>query len=200
MSYLSLFEWTGTILALLGAFILASKKIKMEIPYSMWIASNILYIWFFYNTGNHGLLAMNLFGILINSFGLYQWKKSHNNINHNLTNIISIISIIFLIASLVSLFLFSMNGTNNYLEWFGSLLGVGSAIFLSSRHRLSFLCWGFWTLANGVLIYIGLQNNQFGFVVLQIGFMLSNIYGGYVWATAFMKEHKIVQLETPTHS
>ncbi len=199
MSYLSVFEWSGTILALLGAFLLASKKIKMEIPYSMWIASNILYIWFFYNTGNNGLLAMNLFGILINSFGFYQWKKSQNNINHNLTNILTIISILFLIASIITLALYIMNNTNNYLEWFGSLLGVGSAIFLSSRHRLSFLCWGFWSLANAVLIYIGLFNNQFGFVVLQIGFMLSNVYGGYVWFKAFIHEHRIIQIDEPTH-
>lgn len=199
MSYLSLFEWSGTILALLGAFILASKKIRMEIPYTMWILSNILYIWFFLNTGNNGLLAMNLFGILINSFGLYQWKKSHNNINNNLTNILAIISILFLIASFVSFIFYLINNTNNYLEWFGSLLGVGSAIFLSSRHKLSFLCWGFWTVANAVLIYIGLMNNQFGFVVLQIGFMITNVYGGYVWVKAFIHEHKMIQIDEPTH-
>ncbi len=199
MSYLSFFEWTGTILALLGAFILASKKVKMEIPYTMWIVSNILYIWFFYNTGNNGLLAMNLFGIFINMFGLYQWKKNYLNINHNLTNFLAILSILFLVSSIISFILFFIHNTNNYLEWFGSLLGVGSAIFLSSRHKLSFLCWGFWTLANGVLIYIGLANNQFGFVILQIGFMLSNVYGGYVWAKAFIHENRIIQIEEPTH-
>ncbi len=171
----------------------------MEIPYTMWIISNILYIWFFYNTGNTGLLFMNIFGMLINIFGLYQWKKNHFNINNNLTNFLAILSIMFLIASIISIILFFIHNTNNYLEWFGAFLGVGSAVFLSSRHRLAFLCWGFWTLANGVLIYVGLVNNQFGFVILQIGFMLSNIYGGYVWVKAFIHENRIIQVEEPTH-
>lgn len=199
MNYLSLFEWSGTFLALLGAFTVASKKIKMEYPYFMWIASNILYIWFFYNTGNNGLLAMNLFGILINSFGFYQWKKTHNNINHNLTNFLTFVSTLFLIASIITIVLFLIKQNNNYLEWFGSLLGVGSAILLSSRHKFSFLCWIFWTLSNGVLIYIGLLNNQFGFVVLQIGFMISNVYGGYIWFKAFQKEHIIKRVEEVPH-
>lgn len=199
MVSLHLFEWIGTIFALSGAFLMASNKLKPHYSYIIWILSNIFYIYFFLNTGNNGLLTMNVVGIMINLFGMYQWSHKEINGNKHLTKILLIISILLFIGSIYSFFCFLDGFQLKNLEWTGSLLGLCSAFLLSARHKYSFLCWFLWSIANGILIFVGYQNSQFGFVILQVGFMISNVYGGIVWAKDFMRQHKLVPIDEPTH-
>lgn len=199
MGFLNLFEWTGTILALSGAFLMASNKLKPHYSYIIWILSNIFYIYFFLNTGNNGLLTMNIVGILINLFGMYQWSHKEIEGNKQLTKFLLLISLFLFLGVIYYSIVYLEKFNIKDLEWVGSLLGLCSAFLLASRHKYSFLCWFLWSFANGVLIFVGYSNNQFGFVVLQIGFMLSNVYGGIVWAKDFIKQHKLPTIDEPTH-
>lgn len=194
---LYIFEWLGTILALSGAALMAANRLPV-ICYVMWLASNFSFIYVFSNTGNHGLLFMNVMSIVINLFGIYQWKEKEHLVNEKITKLLFYVFVIIMLFSIWNLVRFAIEPKLSVLEWFASLLGVASAFLLSSRHKLTFLCWFFWSFSNLILMYVGYDGEKYGFMTLQFGFMLTNIYGSYNWFIAFKEKHVLIPVEKPT--
>ncbi len=195
--YLSIFEWLGTILALSGAALMAANRSPI-VCFLMWLGSNFSFIYVFSNTGNNGLLFMNLMSIIINLFGIYQWKEKEHLVNDKVTKFLFYVFLIILGFSIWNLINFAITPKLSLLEWFASSLGVASAFLLSSRHKLTFLCWFFWSFSNIILMYIGFNGAQYGFMTLQFGFMLTNIYGSYNWYLAYREKHILIPIDKPS--
>lgn len=189
------FEWFGTILALLGAGMMSFNRFPV-ICYILWLISNFSFIYFFNITGNNGLLFMNVMALAINSFGIYQWREKEDLVNTKITLFLVVVAFLIFLLSLYNLFLFINETSIKSLEWFASSLGVSASLMLSSRHKYSFLCWFMWSVSNIVLIYVGFKNQQYGFVTLQVGFMLTNIYGSYNWFKLFLKKYNNLEIKT----
>ena len=80
MNFLLLLEWFAAFCALGGAILASGKWLSPNLPWKLWISANILFIFFFFFTEQNGLLTLHLFGLFINSLGLYQ----HQQINDTL--------------------------------------------------------------------------------------------------------------------
>jgi len=194
-SILLFLEWFGAISALLGSFALASRKFNPSITWYLWIISNICYIIYFFSYEQYGLLLLNIFGLLINLFGLYQWAQSEYNINQKITKNFLNLSVVFSLVAFYCIVLFIFNPKIIYAEWIGSMLGIAAALLISSRHKYSFLCWPMWILSNGILLTLTIMTEQYGVVFLQSGFMLINVYGFYNWFKNINFAQKINQIE-----
>lgn len=186
-------EWLGAILALSGSFILASHKLKPTFTWYLWLGSNICYILYFYKFNQQGLFLMNIFGFLINLFGLYQWIQHETKINNKLTSFLFSLALLSFSISAIFTVLFIISPSIKNAEYLGSALGVGAAFLVSSRHKYSFMCWFVWCISNFILLVMTILTKQYGFLFLQFGFMFINIYGAFNW----VKKFKITQSIPP---
>lgn len=174
-------EWLGTILALSGAIIMASKKLSHVISWILWILSNIAFISLFaIETKQSGLLSMQVAGLMINILGFWQWYKKTER-NKIITEILYYLSILCLIGAGVFGVKLIMNPTLYALEWIGSLLAISAALLLSSYHVHSKYCWLLWAFGNLTILILTLFTKQYGVMVLQIGFSITNILGIWQW-------------------
>lgn len=184
-------EWTGTILALIGSFLLASHKFKPSITLSFWIASNICYITYFFMKEQHGLLLMNLCGFVINSFGMYQWLQHEENVNNKIASLLFNLSLVSFATTFFYVTSFVISPSVKNVEWIGSTLGIAAAFLISSRHKYSFLCWFVWCFSNLVLLIMAIITKQYGFLFLQLGFMFINVYGTINWIKSYKLKNPI---------
>lgn len=180
-------EWLGTILALSGAVIMASKKFNHIISWIFWILSNFLFIALFIHTKQLGLLFMQIAGLGINILGFYQWYTKHKS-NKFLANILYILSMSLLSIATIVVVAFILKPGLQYVEWIGSLLAISAALLISSYHRHAKFCWLIWLFANFILLILTIYTKQYGIMTLQIGFSLTNIYGTWNWIFKKKKE------------
>jgi len=193
-------EWLGTLLALVGSFILATHKMKPSISLSFWLASNVCYIIYFFYKEQNGLLLMNLCGFVINSFGMYQWLQHEEKINSKMASLLFNLSLFSFITTLYFIISFLHNPSVKNVEWIGSTLGIAAAFLISSRHKYSFLCWFVWCFSNFILLIMAVFTKQFGFLFLQVGFMFINVYGTVNWIKQYRanKSIELAGMEIPS--
>lgn len=182
MFWLSI-EWTGSILGLLGAYLLANKDIKPYNAWVVWLVSDILFISLFaLHTGQHGLLVMNLFGATTCILGIRNWKNPKRQPNPVIQRIMLMLSLTALGLAIIALSgMPFIEKPIKSIEWFGSLLSISGGFLMASKHKLSPLSWITWTVANAVILLLTLHTSQYGVAVLQAGFTLLNVYGCYTW-------------------
>ena len=75
---ITVFEWTGSILGLLGAFLLATNSRVSQYGWIAFLAGNIAWIAFSIKVGTNGLLLQQLGLMGTNILGLYRvglWPK-----------------------------------------------------------------------------------------------------------------------------
>lgn len=199
-NFLPILEWTGTIFALIGSFLLASHKVKPSITLSLWLTSNICYIIYFLCKGQNGLLLMNVCGFIINSFGMYQWLQHEESVNHKIASLLFNLSLVAFATTSFYLASFLIEPSVKNVEWIGSTLGIAAAFLISSRHKYSFLCWFVWCFSNFILLIMAIITQQYGFLFLQVGFMFINVYGTFNWIKQYRLTHSIEQqgMEIPS--
>lgn len=73
MSYINLIGWIGNLFFVLGAILLAKKKILGF--YSNALA-NLIYIYFAILIAKDSLIFLSIFLILVNAWGIYNWRKT----------------------------------------------------------------------------------------------------------------------------
>ena len=188
-------EWIGALFALTGAAIMATRRAKPIIAWGLWIICNAIFIAYFIYHQQYGLLLMNIGGLFINAFGLYQWIQPKTQINHSITKLLLNLSIFFAVISIYHLILFVFSPSKEHIEWFGSMLNLTAAFLLASRHKYSFLCWFVWGVSNFTLLILTTITQQYGFAFLQAGFMVVNVYGSISWLKKFKSTHKIPPIE-----
>lgn len=72
-SNIDLYEWFGSILAIIGAILIA-LNIHLEIlAFVIYIVSNILLIKFSTKKKHYGILIMSLTFVIINMIGIIRW-------------------------------------------------------------------------------------------------------------------------------
>jgi hypothetical protein len=184
-------EWTGTLLALIGSFLLASHKFKPSTTLSFWLASNICYIAYFFVKEQNGLLLMNICGFIINLFGMYQWIQHEEKVNSKMATLLFNLSLMSFVATSFYVASFLISPSVKNVEWIGSTLGIAAAFLISSRHKYSFLCWFVWCASNFMLLVMAIITKQYGFLFLQIGFMFINVYGTINWIKQYRLSHTI---------
>lgn len=198
LNIMPILEWSGTIFALTGSAIMAQngRYIKVLHAWVLWLLCNVCYILYFINFEQNGLLLMNIGGLIINSFGFYQWLSTHDKINKKITTFLLTLSSTFFIVAIYSFFKFiyiyisyksgmyeHLNSSNGIplmiakeliaqAEWFGSMLGLSAAFLLSARHRYSFLCWFLWSASNFSLLLMAIFTPYItnGAISAQYGF------------------------------
>lgn len=182
MFWLSM-EWSGVILGLLGAYLLANKSIEPTKAWTAWLISDLILIALFgLHTGQYGLLFMHLIGAFICIMGFFQWKNPDIKPNKETQKILFKSSFITSCVALLILICipFSEKPITN-IEWFGSLLSISGGLLMASNHRFSPISWISWTIANFVILLLTVYTQQWGLVFLQAGYTLLNIYGCYTW-------------------
>jgi hypothetical protein len=195
-------EWTGTLLALIGSFLLASHKFKPSTTLSFWLASNVCYIAYFFFKEQNGLLLMNVCGFIINLFGMYQWIQHEEKVNHKMATLLFNLSLISFAATCFYIAYFLISPSVKNVEWIGSTLGIAAAFLISSRHKYSFLCWFVWCASNFMLLIMAIITKQYGFLFLQVGFMFINVYGTINWIKQYrLKEPtKVTSMEVTSET
>lgn len=177
----TIIEWTGTILALSGAVIMATKRFSHAIAWIFWILSNVFFIALFVlETKQFGLLFAQLAGLVINTLGFWQWhnKKESNKI---LATMLYASSLIALTVALFTTGKFIMGPELKYVEWTGSLLSISAALLISAYHKHSKYCWILWLVANFLILILTFYTKQYGVMALQAGFSITNILGTWNW-------------------
>ena len=178
-------EWSGSFLAILGAVLAINhKKISLVYPWICWLITSLCFIVLFTITSQNGLLTLHIIGVLINSFGLYQWFNKEAIPSKRLMIVLYVISIITATLGLASISYYLYSEVPFYLEWAGSLFGISGSLILASRHERSQVCWIFWTLGNYfvlilTLAYTGqnvLAGQQFLFSVLNVIGLIQNYH------------------------
>ena len=180
-------EWIGVILGLLASFLLAIKNISPTKAWGFWIVSDLLLMTLFgIHTGQYGLLFMHFIGFIISVVGYIQWKPENNNPNHTSNTFLRksfyVFSILCFIGSIGALaYIPFAENMSICVEWFGSLLATSGSLVIAAKHRLAPISWISWSIANLVILCLCVYTNQWGIVVLQAGYTVSNIYGYYTW-------------------
>ena len=172
------FEWLGTILALLGAIFMALKNVEKKYSWILWIISSVIFIILFLNSKQYGLVFMNFVGLNTSILGYIQWRNN-NFTSPLLMTLLFNLSSITLLGSICFLIYFFNTFTIFSFEWFGSLLSVTATLLMASKHRLHQFSWIFWTISNFCLFLFGFYTQKFGFMLLQLGFCIPNLYGLY---------------------
>jgi len=171
-------EWTGSIAAIIGAFIASTRVLKATYAWLLWIFTNLCFIVLFLYTSQYGLLTMHVIGLFINIFGYYQWKNHKTEINPHVAKYFFYSSVGLSILGTFCLLWFFIDFTEKPLEWFGTFFGIAGAFMLASRSKYSQLCWMFWTFSNMSLIFLCFfYTNQYGILFQQIFFMVTNVIG-----------------------
>lgn len=190
-------EWGGAFCALIGSFIMATRRLNPSIPWLLWLTSNILYIALFsLHTHQNGMLLMHIGGLGINSLGFYQWSRKEQAIHQGIMSLLFYISSACILASLYFFVQIIVDPSIRHIEWIGSMLGLAAAFLLASRHHLSFLAWFIWSISNSIILLMSIHTQQYGILVLNAGFMITNIYGCWKWIKL---RKELTELEVPLH-
>ena len=182
MNFLLLLEWFAAFCALGGAILASGKWLSPNLPWKLWISANILFICLFFFTEQNGLLTLHLFGLFINSLGLYQHQHPEEGqvSNKSLMKVFFYFSLILIALSLSNGIHYIFTQKVSSLEWTGTFAGIAGALLLASKHKFSNMCWYVWSFSNlSVFILALFYTHQYGLLLLQGGFMVTNIIGIY---------------------
>lgn len=174
-------EWLGTLIALSGSAVMASKKLSPLLGWKLWAFSHIFHIALFaLHTHQYGLLAVQIVGISIALMGLWQWNHK-KEINIVLMSSFSIMSCIGIVIAIGLSIKWMIEPSMKQLEWMGALFSISAALLLASKHKLLRFSWPLWIISNTILCIFTVSTSQWGVATLQLGFGLINLYGCYVW-------------------
>ncbi len=213
-------EWSATFLALIGSYMMSTKKYNPSLTWICWILSNIMFAYFFFTKEQYGLTFYQFFGILTNLIGLYQWKFETHQASSSALLVFKIIrkssyllSVIFLSLSMLLFFAYfsyqnNLSTTQEFLqswyhgnkkiddvlfEWLCGFMNLSAAFLLASKHRTVNYCWPIWLISNGCLLYVGFINQQYGVTFLNFMFTLINFNACYHW---IIKEKFLKKIES----
>lgn len=186
---MNIIEWIGTFLGLSGAFLLSYKKINPKWIWLIWIFSNSLLFFFFMIQKQYGLSFSSLVAFIISCLGFYQNKNHHIHIiNQKLKCFLYSIGQISLV--MIPILYFNHYLTlESKLEWISSVLIIAADFLIASKHSKGYLGWIYWALSNVIIFYIAVTKKEYGIMLLQIGFFLTNVNGIYYWIIKKQKPH-----------
>jgi len=184
--------WIAPIAAIIGAFIAATRTLGLTYAWSLWIFANSCFIVLFSYTNQNGLLVMSVFGLLINLFGFYQWRHNKTGINTYIAAYFYYFSLVIVVLGCLAFVWFIFGLTEEALEWTGAFFGIAGSLILASRSQYSQLCWLFWTFSNLSIMALCLfYTQQYGILLQQVFFMITNIIGLYKYYIDYKIQNKI---------
>jgi len=72
-SKIDLIEWAGSLLAIIGALLIAANVHLEVLAFSIYLVSNLLLIIFSWQKKHYGILIMTVVFVIINFVGIIRW-------------------------------------------------------------------------------------------------------------------------------
>jgi nicotinamide riboside transporter PnuC len=178
---INIIEWLGTFLGLSGAFLLSYKKFNPKWIWLMWIISNSLLLSFFIIQKQYGLSFSSIIALIISCLGFYQ-NKNHKIpiINQKLKYLLYYLGQ-FVLILIPIIFFYPRGLLETKFEWISSILIISADFLIASKHPKEYLSWIYWAMSNILIFYIAITKREYGIMLLQIGFFITNINGIYHW-------------------
>ena len=66
-------EWTGSIIGLIGALLLALNNDWSKYGFVVFLLSNVCWVLYGYKTNSWGMLVMQMGFTIISAYGIYSW-------------------------------------------------------------------------------------------------------------------------------
>lgn len=180
-------EWTGTIMALCGSWVISSRRWDPVVAYRLWIVSRLLYVALFAgHTHQWDMLTMQVAGVAVEIMGLRQWLRREDEVDKLVRWTLSVLAVAAMAAAILALLalVLGLGAEVLALEWAGSALGMSGTFLLASRGRWARWAFPVWASSNALLAVLTWRSGQMGVLTLQLGFLVLNSYACLSWLGA----------------